>query len=192
MAANTTLNLGTGGDVVRTIDRSGTGPKTQVVQLDMGGGGATESLVTAGQGLMAASLPVAIASNQSSIPVATTPASPATLVVSSTAAANTALTVTLPAAAGLFHYIDRIEIVRTATAALTGTATLVVTTTNLPGTLAWSFGNAMAAGGTSQDLAAIFPQGLKSSVVNTATTIVMPAPGAAVLWRCNVYYRTAA
>lgn len=32
---------------VRTIDRSGTGPETQVMQLDVGGAGATERLVTA-------------------------------------------------------------------------------------------------------------------------------------------------
>lgn len=116
---------------------------------------------------------------------------PATLVVTATAAANTALTLTIPAAgAGLFHYISRIEISRTATAALAGTATLVVTTTNLPGTLAFSFGNAMVAGGTQKDLAENLLHPLKSSVANTATTIVAPAPGAAVLWRMNVFYYT--
>ena len=40
---NTTLNSGTGGDVVRDINRNGV--KTQVVQLDVGGQNA-ESLVT--------------------------------------------------------------------------------------------------------------------------------------------------
>lgn len=117
---------------------------------------------------------------------------PSTLAVTVTAAANTAATATLAAVAGQFHYITGIEIMRTATAALAGTATLVVTTTNLPGGLAWSFGNAMAAGGTQCDLRVTFENPLKSSVVNTATTIVMPAPGAAVLWRANVYYFTAA
>lgn len=112
------------------------------------------------------------------------------LVVTGTAAANTGLTITLPLVAGQFHYIDRIEIVRTATAALTGSATLVVTTTNLPGSLAWSFGNAMTAGGTQRDLDATFAVPLKSSSSGVATTIVMPVPGAAVLWRCNVYYHT--
>lgn len=110
-------------------------------------------------------------------------------ILTGTAAANGALTITLPAAgSGLFHYITRIEINRTATAALAGTATLVVTSTNLPGNPAWSFGNAMAAGGTQSDLNAPIWPPLKSSVANTATTIVMPAPGAAVLWRANVYY----
>lgn len=113
------------------------------------------------------------------------------LVVSTTAAANTALTLTLPAAAaGLFHYITHIEITRTATAALAGTATLVITTTNLPGALALSVGNAMAAGGTQKDFDQIFPSPLKSSVAATATTIVAPAPGLGVLWRMNVFYYT--
>ena len=115
-----------------------------------------------------------------------------TLAVTVTAAANTAATATLPAVAAQFHYITSIEIMRTSTAALAGTATLVVTTSNLPGALAWSFGNAMAAGATQRDLFLTFPNPIKSSVVNTATTVVMPAPGAAVLWRANVYYYTAA
>jgi len=46
MADNTTLNTGSGGDSIRDIDRSGTGPKTQVVQMDAGGTGATEYLVS--------------------------------------------------------------------------------------------------------------------------------------------------
>lgn len=44
MADNTILNLGSGGDTVRDIDKGG-GVKTQVVALDIGGAGA-ESLVT--------------------------------------------------------------------------------------------------------------------------------------------------
>lgn len=115
-----------------------------------------------------------------------------TLAVTVTAAANTAATATLPAVAAQFHYITGIEIMRTSTAALAGTATLVVTTSNLPGALAWSFGNAMAAGATQRDLSITFANPIKSSTVNTATTVVMPAPGAAVLWRANVYYYTAA
>jgi hypothetical protein len=113
---------------------------------------------------------------------------PTTLVQSVTAAANTGYTVTLPAVTGLFHYITRISQVRNATAALAGTATLVTTTTNLPGTLAWSVGNAMVAGGTQLDIDEVFTAPLKSSASGTATTIVVPAPGAAVLTRTNVYY----
>ena len=47
MADDITLNTGSGGDKTRAIHRAGgAGPKTQVVQLDVGGGGATEALVT--------------------------------------------------------------------------------------------------------------------------------------------------
>jgi hypothetical protein len=114
---------------------------------------------------------------------------PSTLHVTVTAAANTAATATLPAAgAGLFHYITSIHCTRNATAALAGTATLIITSTNLPGTPAWSNGNAMAAGGSQLDLNYAPTTPLKSSVGNTNTTIVMPAAGAAVLNRINVSY----
>lgn len=114
------------------------------------------------------------------------------LSASVTAAANTAATLTLAApGAGLRHYITGIEITRNATAALAGSATLVITTTNLPGSLAWSVGNAMAAGGTQIDVNRDFPQPLQASAQNTATTIVAPIPGLAVLWRINAYYYVA-
>ena len=117
---------------------------------------------------------------------------PSTLAVTATAAADTGFTLTLPAAgAGLFHYITAIEIMRASTAALAGTAVLLVTTTNLPGSPVWSVGNAMAAGGTQRDEDFSPTTPLKSSVANTATTFVFPAPGAAVLWRANVTYYTA-
>lgn len=109
--------------------------------------------------------------------------------VTATAAANTATTLTIPAPpAGLFNYITSIDITRNATAALAGTATLVITTTNLPNSLAWSVGNAMAAGGTQVDVNKVFSNPLKSTTAATATTIVAPAAGAAVLWRINATY----
>lgn len=116
----------------------------------------------------------------------------ATLHVTATAAANTAITATLPAVAGQFHYITSIHLMRNATAALAGTATLIHTSANLPGSPAWSVGNAMVAGGTQLDLNYTPTTPLKSAVVNTATTITMPAGGAAVLNRINVSYFTAA
>lgn len=116
---------------------------------------------------------------------------PAHLHVTATAVANTAATATLAAAgAGLHHYITNIHLMRNATAALAGTATLIHTSTNLPGTPAWSVGNAMAAGGTQLDLEHSPTRPLKSSVSNTATTITMAAGGAAVLNRINVSYYT--
>lgn len=114
---------------------------------------------------------------------------PSTLHVTVTAAANTIATATLPApGVGLFHYITNINLMRNATAALAGTATLIHTSTNLPGTPAWSVGNAMIAGGTQLDLDYRPTTPLKSLVANTATTVVMPAAGAAVLNRINVSY----
>lgn len=114
---------------------------------------------------------------------------PTTLWVTATAAANTAATATLAAGgAGLFHYITSINCMRNATAALAGTATLIITTTNLTGSPAWSVGNAMAAGGTQRDVEYVFHNPLKSTTANTATTVVMPAAGAAVLNRINVGY----
>ena len=114
---------------------------------------------------------------------------PSNLHVTATAAANTAVTATLPAAGiGLFHYITDIHLTRNATAALAGGATLVHTSVNLPGTPAWSVGNAMAAGGSSLDLAYSPATPLKSLVANTNTTITMPAAGAAVLNHINVSY----
>ena len=109
--------------------------------------------------------------------------------ISATAAANTGVTLTIPAPpAGLFNYITNIEITRNATAVLLGAATLVIATTNLPGSLAWSVGNAMAAGGTQIDVNKDYTQPIKSIAAATPTTIVAPAPGAAVLWRINANY----
>lgn len=114
---------------------------------------------------------------------------PTVLWVTATAAANTAATATLPAAgAGLFHYITSINIMRNATAALVGSATIIHTTTNLPGTPAWSVGNAMIIGGTQTDVDYQPANPLKSLLANTATTVVAVAAGAAVLGRVNVGY----
>ena len=113
----------------------------------------------------------------------------ANLHVTATAAANAIATATLAAAgAGLFHFITNIHLTRNATAALAGTATLIHTSTNLPGNPAWSVGNAMAAGGSQLDLEYTPATPLKSLLANTATTIVMPAAGLAVLNRINVSY----
>lgn len=116
---------------------------------------------------------------------------PSTLTVVLQPAANTGGTLTLPAAgAGLFHYITRIRIARQATAVLAGTALLAITTTNLNGR-AYRVGNVMAAGGHQRD---VDDSGapIKSAVANTATTIVVPVPGAAVSWDVQVDYYAAA
>jgi hypothetical protein len=46
MSDNTLLNPGNGGDVIRTLDKTGTGvPKTQVIALDVGGGDGTQEVI---------------------------------------------------------------------------------------------------------------------------------------------------
>lgn len=116
---------------------------------------------------------------------------PSNLAVTATAAANTSATATLPAVPGKYHYITGIVLMRAATAALAGTATLVHTSTNLPGSPAWTVGNAMVAGGTQLDLNFRPGTPLRSSAAGVATTITMPAAGAAVLNRIVVTYYTA-
>ena len=114
---------------------------------------------------------------------------PSNLHQTATAAAASAATATLPAAGvGLFHYITNIHLMRNATAAVVGSATLIHTSTNLPGSPAWSVGNAIAVGGTQLDLDYTPTTPLKSLVANTPTTIVMAAGGVGVLNRINVSY----
>jgi hypothetical protein len=124
-----------------------------------------------------------------SVNFAPVPAS--TLAVTALSAVATTVTLTLPAVTGQFHYITSISIVRSCGTLLAGTAVLAVTTTNLPGSLAWTGGNACAVGSTNTDLAMSFPNPLKSSVAGTATTLIAPSGGAAVQYRLTVTYYAA-
>jgi hypothetical protein len=114
----------------------------------------------------------------------------ATLMLTATAAVSTAVTAGLPAVAGLRHYIDRIDVNRSATAALTASATpVLVTTTNMPGSPALTFGQ--DAGGIGVDKIQSFDfggAGMAASLAGTATTIVCPLY-TGVIWRINVSYR---
>jgi hypothetical protein len=145
---------------------------------------------TVGQKTMANSIPVAIASDQSAVQI-----TPATLSVTVTGGANAIATATLPAVAGQFHYITHISIRRVTTAALAGGALLAVTTTNLNGR-SWRTGNQASILISTFDGSNLVDQEyahpLKSAVVNTASTIVCPAAGAAVSWQVVVDYFTAA
>lgn len=114
---------------------------------------------------------------------------PNDLGVSAVGAAAAALTVTLPAVAGQFHYIDTIEITLYATTAGTGGATpSTVTSTNLPGNTAWTFPSGRAIG-TNYNYVLSANSPIRSGAAGTATTIVCPATTGA-LWRVNVFYRT--
>lgn len=102
-----------------------------------------------------------------------------------TAAAGVAATLTLAApGVGLRHYLTYIRIVKICSVAIAagGAAPILVTTTNIPGTMQFSIANnAMAVGDVlpyQEDFA--FP--IASSAQNTATTIVAPLT-ASVIWR---------
>lgn len=111
-----------------------------------------------------------------------------------TGAAAAAVTLTLAApGAGLRHYLTYLSMIRVngTAAALTASATPVVcTTTNLPGSLAFTrAADALAAGAADpwrEDFA--FP--LMASAQNTATTIVCPAT-TGVIWRVTAGYYVA-
>lgn len=99
-----------------------------------------------------------------------------------TAGAATTLTLAAPGA-GLRHYLTYLSINRFATALLTAAATPVtVTTTNLPGTLAFSFPAEAAAQGTLDRWREDFAFPVASAAQNTNTTIVGPAT-TNVIWR---------
>lgn len=113
-----------------------------------------------------------------------------TLSVTATAAVSTAVTLAMPAVAGLRHYIDRVSVLRSATVALTpAAAPVVVTTTNLPGSPAITFGADAAGVGVDKEHVLDFGgAGMAATAVGTATTIVCPLY-TGVIWRVNVAYR---
>jgi hypothetical protein len=115
---------------------------------------------------------------------------PTTLLVSATGAAGAAVTATLPAVPGFRHVVDFIRVTRSATALLTAAAApVVVTTTNLPGPPALTFGADAAPLGVDKEGVLDFgASGLAATAVNTATTVVCPATPN-VIWRVNVGYR---
>lgn len=116
----------------------------------------------------------------------------ATLHVTATAAVNTAITATLPApAAGLFHYITSVELVKLySVLGVAAGAGVIITSTNLPaGT--WTTEQAAGAIGTAPKVIAYNPTTpLRSAVAATATTFVAPAQ-LQTIWRWNISYFTA-
>lgn len=116
----------------------------------------------------------------------------APLIVTNTGVAAAAVTLTLPApGAGLRQYITFLGVTRSATALLTaGAAPTIVTTTNLPGSLAFTFGADAAMQGTDKIFRENFTFAVASTAPNTATTIIAPAT-TGVIWRINVAYYVA-
>lgn len=104
-------------------------------------------------------------------------------------AAGAAVTLTIASpGAGLRHYLTYLAINRFATALLAAAAAPVtVTTTNLPGSLAFSFPAEAAAQGTIDRWREDFAFPIAASAQGTATTIVCPAT-TAVIWRVTAGY----
>lgn len=109
-----------------------------------------------------------------------------------TGAAAAGVTLTLPApGAGLRQYVTFIRVLRSASALLVaGAAPTVVTTTNLPGAMAFSFGADAAAQGTDKVVSEDFAYPIAASAQNTAVTIVAPAT-TGVIWRVSAGYYVA-
>lgn len=107
-------------------------------------------------------------------------------------AAGAAVTLTLASpGAGLRHYLTYLAINRFATALLTAAAAPVtVTTTNLPGSLAFSFGAEALPQGQIDRWREDFAFPLATSAQNTATTIVCPAT-TNVIWRVTAGFYVA-
>jgi hypothetical protein len=104
-------------------------------------------------------------------------------------AAGAAVTLTIASpGAGLRHYLTYLSINRFATALLTAAAAPVtVTSTNLPGSMAFSFPAEAAAQGSLFPWREDFAYPLAVSAQGTATTIVCPAT-TTVIWRVSAGY----
>ena len=114
---------------------------------------------------------------------------PVPLIATNTGAASAAVTLTLPAVTGLRHLISHIEITRSATAALTAAATpAIVTTSNLPSAVQFSFGQDVAGIGIDKTIQKDFMgAGLAAVASGGVTTIVAPAY-IGVIWRITAAY----
>lgn len=111
-------------------------------------------------------------------------------VVTSVGAAGAAVTLTLPAPPGsiLRQYMTYLSINRFASAVLTpAAAPVTVTTTNLPGSLAFSFAADAAAQGTIDRWREDFAFPIAASALNTVVTVVAPATPL-VIWRITAGY----
>jgi len=114
------------------------------------------------------------------------------LAVTATAATGVATTLTIPAVVAQFHYITSLEIRLYSTAARVGAATpILVSTTNIPGAIAYTFETAGAVGTNTPIQGYNLALPLKSSTLNTATTIVAPAVVGGI-WRITATYFTGA
>lgn len=107
-------------------------------------------------------------------------------------AASAAVTLTIAApGAGLRHYLTYLSINRFASALLTAAAApITVTTTNLPGSLAFSFAAEAFPQGSLDRWREDFAFPIAASAQNTATTIVCPLT-TSVIWRVTAGFYVA-
>lgn len=118
-------------------------------------------------------------------------AADAPLALTATGAAGAAVTLTIPAAVGSFHYLSSVVITKFASALLVAAAAPVtVTTTNLNNTPSFDFDAAADAQGTIASLILTPAIPIKSSAANTNTTFVCPAT-TAVIWKVTAFYTIA-
>lgn len=119
-------------------------------------------------------------------------AQPSVLRVTAVGAVNTAVTATLPAVVGEFHYITHLKLTKGySVLGVAAGAGVTITSTNLPGNPAWSTEQVAGAVGTRVQVIWEEPTTpFRSSVANTATTFVAPAQ-LQTIWRWNVVYYTA-
>ncbi len=99
----------------------------------------------------------------------------AQVVQSSTAAVNTALTVTVPGIAGQFFYVTNLTLQLCQDTTASTSLQLAVTTTNLNGWLT-QIGQPSSAGRCDQ-FPFVYPNGLKSAAAGTATVVTVGQPG---------------
>ena len=117
---------------------------------------------------------------------------PSDLHVTATGASGAAVTLTIPAPqTGLFHHFTRLTLERHPSALLTAAATpVIITTTNMPGSRAFSIPADAAAQGVvfTKEIEPAAP--IKSAVAATATTFVAPTT-TGVIWRMAADYYNA-
>ena len=168
-----------------TITPGNGGPNVDLEQVDNGN---VRQVICVGDALISANVaPVDAIKGMTT----TTYQIPMDQCISITGAAAAAVIATLPAVASKFHYIALIEIVKYFTAANVASATpLVVTTANLPGTLAFTFGQPTGVIGVTDIHLYVPVAPIKSNVPGTTTTISCP-PTAGIIWRINVAYYVA-
>jgi len=102
---------------------------------------------------------------------------------------NTAATLTLTTfGPGLSVRLTRLHIYRVATLAVTATALLTISTTNLPSALQWDVANGVSAFSKTLDIDLSFPEGIVAALPETDVVITLPAPGLGVSWRGLAVY----